>query len=230
MGRVDEAAADVRSLLDGQKDRETYLQLSQIYEKGKNYSEMEKALDAAEKLSQTKPEKESVYFQRGAMFEKQKKYSAAEGEFRKVIESNPQSANALNYLGYMLADRNVRLDEALDLIRKAVAIEPDNGAYLDSLGWVNFRLNKLEEAERNLRQSIEHMSGDPTVYDHLGDVYLKEGKVKEAISQWELSLKEWEKTPQSEHDPAEVANVTAKLESARVRLARESSASTTKQR
>jgi tetratricopeptide (TPR) repeat protein len=230
LGRVDEAASAMRSLLGNDKDRETYLALAQIYEKGKNFTEMEKALDAAEKLSESKAEKESIYFMRGAMFEKQKKYSAAEAEFRKVIESNPQSANALNYLGYMLADRDVRLEEAQELIRKALEIDPQNGAYLDSLGWVYFRLNKLDEAERNLRQSIERMAGDPTVYDHLGDVYLKQGKVKDAIAQWQLSLKEWEKTPQSELDPTEVAKVTKKLENARVRLARESSGGTDRQR
>jgi predicted negative regulator of RcsB-dependent stress response len=80
----------------------------------------------------------------------------------------------------------------------------------------------LDEAEQNLRRSIERINGDPTVYDHLGDVYLKQGKVKDAIAQWQQSLKEWEKTPQSEADPAEIAKVTKKLEGARVRLARES--------
>src|SRR5260370_7279042 len=108
----------------------------------------------------------------------------------------------------MLADRNVRLEEAQELIRKALEIDPDNGAYLDSLGWVYFRLNKLDEAERNLRQSIERINGDPTVYDHLGDVYLKQGKLKDAIAQWQLSLKEWEKSPQSTTDPAQLATRT----------------------
>ena len=229
-GQVDAAAAEVRTLLGAGQDLETYRQLAAIYEKAKNYPEMEKALAAAEKLSDSKQDKEMIYFTRGAMYEKQKKYSAAEAEFRKVIESNPKSANALNYLGYMFADRGVRLDEANDLIRKALEIDPKNGAYLDSLGWVNYHLNKLDEAERNLLQSIEIMAGDPTVYDHLGDVYLKEGKVKEAIAQWQLSLKEWEKTPQSDQDPAEVAKVTKKLESAKVRLARESSSVSDKQR
>ena len=222
MGKVDQAAAEIKAMLKGEKDREIYLQLADVYEKGKRYPEMEKALGEAEKLSQSKQEKESVYFKRGSMFERQKKFSLAEAEFRKVIELNPKSSSALNYLGYMLADRGERLEEARDMIRKALEIEPDNGAYLDSLGWVNFRLNKLDEAEQNLRRSIEVINGDPTVYDHLGDVYLKEGKVKEAIAQWQLSLKEWEKSTQSEMDSSEVAKVTKKLESARVRLARES--------
>ena len=230
MGKVDEAAAEIRELLSGERDRETYLTLAQIYEKGKNFTEMEKALEAAEKLAERKQDKESIYFMRGAMFEKMKKFSNAEAEFRKVLEVNAQNAGALNYLGYMLADRNVRLDEAHEMIRKALDLDPDNGAYLDSLGWVNYRLNKLDEAEQNLRRSIERVNGDPTVHDHLGDVYLKQGKVKDAIAQWQLSLKEWEKTSQSEADPAEVAKVTKKLEGARVRQARESSGTPEKQR
>jgi tetratricopeptide (TPR) repeat protein len=230
IGKVDQAAAEIKAMLNGEKDRETYLELAEVYEKGKKYPEMEKALGEAEKLSQTKQEKESVYFKRGSMFERMKKYSAAEAEFRKVIELNPKSSAALNYLGYMLADRGERLEEARDMIRKALEIEPNNGAYLDSLGWVNFRLNRLDEAEQNLRRSIEVINGDPTVYDHLGDVYLKQGKVKDAIAQWQLSLKEWEKSTQSEMDSTEVAKVTKKLESARVRLARESPSTAEKQR
>ena len=222
MGKVDQAAAEIKAMLNGDKDRETYLELAEVYEKGKRYPEMEKALAEAEKRSQAKQEKEAVYFKRGSMFERQKKYSQAEAEFRKVIELNPKSSSALNYLGYMLADRGERLEEARDMIRKALEIEPDNGAYLDSLGWVYFRLNRLDEAEQHLRRSIEVINGDPTVYDHLGDVYLKEGKIKDAIAQWQLSLKEWEKSTQSEVDSTEVAKVTKKLESARVRLARES--------
>ena len=221
-GKVDAAAAEVKGLLHGENDRETYLRLAEVYEKGKNFTEMEKALGEAEKLSESKPEKEAVYFMRGAMFEKMKKYSAAETEFRKVIEINPKSSGALNYLGYMLADRGERLDEAKDMIRKALDLDPDNPAYLDSMGWVYFRLNRLEEAEQLLRQSVDKINGDPTVYDHLGDVYLKEGKIKDAIAQWQLSLKEWEKSPQSDMEPDEVAKVTKKLEGARVRLARES--------
>src|SRR5205085_2822975 len=222
MGKVDQAAAEIKAMLKGEKDREVYRQLADVYEKGKRFAEMDNALGEAEKLSKTKQEKESVYFKRGSMFERQKKYSQAEAEFRKVLEINPKSSSALNYLGYMLADRGERLEEARDMIRKALEIEPDNGAYLDCLGWVNYRLNNLDEAEQNLRRSIEVINGDPTVYDHLGDVYLKQGKVKEAIAQWQLSLKEWEKSTQSEMDSSEVAKVTKKLESARVRQARES--------
>jgi len=220
-GNTSEAVAEAKKLLDGKSDRETWITIAQIYEKGHNYAEMAKAIDEAEKLSTDREDKENIAFMRGAMYEKQKNYDAAEREFRKVLDANPKNSSAMNYLGYMLADRNVRLQEALQLLRKAVELEPDNGAYLDSLGWVYYRLNDLEKAEQNLQRAIERFSKDPTVHDHLGDVYFKNGKVKEAIAQWQISLQEWQNTSSAEMDSAEVAKVQKKLEGARVRLARE---------
>ncbi len=223
VGRGDEAITETKKLLDGKNDRETYISLAQIYEKMKNYGEMAKSIDAADKLSEAKEDKETVAFMRGAMYEKQKNYDKAEKEFRKVLEVNPASASALNYLGYMLADRGVRLQEAYQMVSKAVEAEPNNGAYLDSLGWVYYRMDKLPEAERNLRMAMERYSKDPTVHDHLGDVLFKQGKLKEAITQWQAaSLREWDNTPPSEMEPAEVAKVQKKLENAKVRLAKES--------
>jgi tetratricopeptide (TPR) repeat protein len=122
----------------------------------------------------------------------------------------------------MLADRNVRLDEAHELIQRAVDAEPNNGAYLDSLGWVLYRQGKLSDAETYLRRALERFSKDPTVHDHLGDVYAREGKLKEAITHWQNSLSEWENAAPSERDPTEVAKIQKKLETARVRLAKES--------
>jgi Flp pilus assembly protein TadD len=182
---------------------------------------MGKALDEAEKLSSSNDDKETITFMRGAMYERMKQYDAAEAEFRKVLSANPEHAGALNYLGYMLADRNVRLDEAHDLIKKAVDLDPDNGAYLDSLGWVYYRQGRLNEAEDLLLRAIGHMGGDPTVHDHLGDVYLKLGKTREAVVQWQASLKQFQAGSQSDADPNEVAKVTRKLDEAKVKLARE---------
>jgi Putative Zn-dependent protease, contains TPR repeats len=196
-----------------------YLKLAEVYDKGKRFDEMAKALDAAEKLSESRDEKEGVWFMRGAMFEKMKKLDQAEAEFRKVLDGNPDNPAALNYLGYMLADKNVRLQEALTMITKALAKEPNNGAYLDSLGWVYFRLGRLSEAEENLRRALERTPRDPTVHDHLGDVLMKQSKVKDAIGQWQSSLKEWDTSAPADVDPVEIAKVKSKLESAKVRLA-----------
>jgi tetratricopeptide (TPR) repeat protein len=220
-GKVDDAAAEIRALIDGKSDRETYLSLAQVYEKGKRYDEMATAIAAAEKLSETDEEKEGVLFMRGASLEKQKRFDLAEAEFRKLLTLNPDNVSALNYLGYMLADRGVKLDEALAMIQKAVDKEPNNGAYLDSLGWVFFRLNRLEEAERYLTRSVEKVPTDPTVRDHLGDVYAKLGKLKEAIDAWQSSLEQYKTAPAAEQDPAEVAKVQKKLDDAKIRLAQQ---------
>jgi tetratricopeptide (TPR) repeat protein len=221
IGKGDQAIAEMKKLLDGKNDRETYLSLAQLYDKTKNYDEMAKAIDASEKLATTKEDRESTHFMRGAMLEKLKKYDAAEGEFRKVLEINPDSASAMNYLGYMLADRNVRLQEAHTLITKALEYEPHNGAYLDSLGWVLYRMDKLPEAEELLLRALERAKRDPAIHDHLGDVYFRQGRLKEAIVQWESALQAWETAARSEVDRAEVAKVQKKLESAKVRLAKE---------
>ncbi|MBN8731912.1 MAG: tetratricopeptide repeat protein [Acidobacteria bacterium] len=222
MGRGAEAAAEVKKLLGKKEtDRETWLTLAQLNEKTKNWGEMAKALDEAEKLSASNDEKEPIYFMRGALYEKQKNFDKSEAEFRKVLDMNPKSASALNYLGYMLADRNVRLNDALEMIKKAVDQEPDNGAFLDSLGWVYYRLGRLDEAVEYLKRAIVHSGKDPTVNDHLGDVYMKQGNLKDAIEQWETSIRLWNALAPPDIDQAEVAKVQKKLESGRVRQAKE---------
>ncbi|HWR52295.1 MAG TPA: tetratricopeptide repeat protein [Bryobacteraceae bacterium] len=222
VGRTDDAIESLRKVLGGKDDRETHLALAQVYDKAKRYNEMAASLDAAEKLSASDDEKETVLFMRGAMYEKQKQFEKSETEFRKVLKINPENASALNYLGYMLADQNRRLDEAHKLISRALELDPTNGAFLDSLGWANFRLGRYAEAEENLLAAISRSSRDPVVYDHLADVYAKQGKLKDAIAQWERSLKEWEASPKADYDATEVAKVNKKLEGARVRLAHES--------
>ncbi len=220
-GKNDQAIAELKKLLDGKNDREVYLAMADVYQKGRNFSEMGKVLDAADKLSTAKEDKAAVLFLRGAMYEREKSYDMAEKTFRQVLEMDPTNASAMNYLGYMLADQNIRLSEAQDLIKKAVSLDPNNYAFLDSLGWVYFRENKLEDAEQELTRSVQLMSKDPTIHDHLGDIYFKEGKIKEAIAQWQSSLNEWHSSAPADIEPDEVAKVQKKLDSARVRLAQE---------
>jgi tetratricopeptide (TPR) repeat protein len=95
----------------------------------------------------------------------------AEAAVRDLLARRPDDATALNFLGYMLADRGLRLEEALALIRRAVELDPDNGAFIDSLGWVFFRLGRLEEARTQLERALRLTGGDPEVHEHLGDVY-----------------------------------------------------------
>jgi tetratricopeptide (TPR) repeat protein len=121
----------------------------------------------------------------------------------------------------MLADRGTRLDEALGYIRRAVALDPQNGAYLDSLGWVYYKMGNYELAEENLRRASERMGDDPTIHDHLGELYMKTGRVKLAATHWERSLDEWNKTVPAEVDSDSVAKVQKELDAARVKLAKQ---------
>lgn len=221
LGKNDQAIAEVKKLTDGKNDLEIDLTLAQLYDKGRKFDDAGKALDAAEKLSAGDDQKENIWFMRGAMFERMKRIDASETEFRKVLKVDPESAAALNYIGYMLADRNMRLPESLDLITKALELSPDNGAYLDSLGWVYFRMGKLKEAEDNLRRAVDKTASDPTVHDHLAQVLMAESKVQEAMQQWQTSLKNWDAGAPAELEPAEVAKVKSNLESAKNRLAKE---------
>ncbi len=229
LGRSDEAIAAIREVTGDEKEREDYLTEAQIYEKTKRFDLMDEALAAALELSNSNEDKSVVLFMRGAMFERQKRYAEAETEFRRVLAIDEDNSSAMNYLGYMFADRDENLDEALELIQKALEYEPNNGAYLDSLGWVYYRLERYNEALDYLHRAAETISNDPVIHDHLGDVYAKLGRLAEAITQWKRSLDEWDASPAGERDQAQIEKVQKKLEGAQVRLAKESSTVQTKQ-
>jgi tetratricopeptide (TPR) repeat protein len=183
MGDADKALKDVRAMLRGDAnpnsdDRQVYITLSQMYSRLRRFSDAEQALDKAEQLSSKPEDKEYIWFLRGSTLEREKRYPEAEEQFKKVIASDPDHASALNYLGYMLADQNMKLEEALGYIKRAVDLDPSNGAYLDSLGWAYFRLGKYEMAEDNLLKASQKINTDPTVHDHLGDLYQKTGRLK----------------------------------------------------
>ncbi len=224
MGQPDAGLQQVKSLLKGTpEDRDVYITLSQMYSRLKRWPEAEAALDKAEQLSTKDEDKQYVYFLRGSTYERQKKYDQAEEMFRKVLVGDPQNATALNYLGYMLADRGVKLDEALGMIKKAVDLDPANGAYLDSLGWAYFKLGKYESAEDTLIKASQRIGTDPTVQDHLGDLYQKTGRLKLAAAHWERAISEWNKTVAAEVDQDDMTRVQKKLESAKMKLAKEDS-------
>jgi tetratricopeptide (TPR) repeat protein len=134
----------------------------------------------------------------------------------------------LNYYGYMLADRGVRLSEATDMIQKAVKLDPNNGAYLDSLGWAYYKQNKLAEAEEFLRKASERQSHDPTILGHLGDVYMKLGQSERAATYWERALVEWRKAIPAEYEAEKVNDVDAQLKNLRRHTAQKSAPETAK--
>ena len=225
LGDADKALKDVRALLKGDaEDREIYLRLAEMNTRLRRFSDAAQALDKAEQLSNKPDDKEYVWFLRGANFEREKHYTEAEEQFKKVLASDPEHASALNYLGYMLADQNMKLEEAFGYIKRAVDLDPTNGAYLDSLGWAYFRLGKFELAEDNLLKASQKINTDPTVHDHLGDLYQKTGRLKLAATNWERALTEWNRTLAADVDPSEQARVQQKLDSAKMKLAKEETA------
>jgi tetratricopeptide (TPR) repeat protein len=221
-GKGDEAVQMAKSLLkSGPEDRETYVGLSQVYARLKKWKEAEDALNEADKLSSRQEEKQYVAFLQGALFEREKKYEPAEQMFRKVLQQDPNNTMTLNYLGYMMADHNAHLEEALALIKKAITLDPQNGAYLDSLGWAYFKLGNYDLAEENLRKAADKTPNDATVQDHLGELYAKTGRLKLAATHWERALDEWNKSVPGDVDQQDVARVQKKLESTKVRLAQQ---------
>jgi tetratricopeptide (TPR) repeat protein len=130
------------------------------------------------------------YFNYGVTAEQAGLYDKAADLLRKSIALDPASAaEAYNYLGYMWADHNMHLDEAKEMIERALEIEPNNGSYLDSLGWVEFRQGKFDQALANLLRAAEKMEReDPIVFEHIGDTYLKLHRVPEALESWQKAL------------------------------------------
>lgn len=221
-GNAEEALAIAKSLLNGKPDdREVEIGLAQMYTRLHRWKEANEELDAAARLSSKQEDVIYLHFVRGALYERQKQYGPAEEEFRKILALDPANSMTLNYLGYMLADRDEKLPEALTMIKKAVELDPQNYAYLDSLGWVYFKLGQFDKAEASLRDAMQRNSTEPTVHDHLGEVYEKTGRLKQAAAQWELSLHEYALSVPADAEPSEISKVQKKLETARVKLARQ---------
>jgi tetratricopeptide (TPR) repeat protein len=171
------------------EDVEVSVNLSQIYLQDKKYSDAEKVLLRAEtKRSDNIGDLERLKFQRAAIYEKQRDFERAESLLKEILKENPNNAVALNYIGYMLADRGARLEEAVRYVKEALALDPRNGAYLDSLGWAFFKLNDMENAEKYLLEADQLVKNDPTIVDHLGDLYFKTGDLKKAQGFWQKSV------------------------------------------
>jgi tetratricopeptide (TPR) repeat protein len=153
------------------------------------------------------PNGKAARFLLGAAYERAGKREQAVAEFRKLLGVDPDYHAALNYLGYMFAERGENLDEARKLIERAVALEPDNGAYVDSLGWVYYRLGRFEEARSALERATRLETGDGTVQEHLGDVYGAMGQRERAGQAYRRALE------LASGDPAKVQEVQRKLDS-----------------
>jgi tetratricopeptide (TPR) repeat protein len=201
-GRTDESIALLRKVAGGKEpDLDLVASIVGVYENASRFTEAQAVLDAAAKSF---PEDKQVYFLQGALFERQDKVTEAERAFRKALELDEDNPSVLNYLGYMMADRGRNLEEALEMIQKAVDTDPINGAFLDSLGWVYFKLNRLDLAEQFLKRAVVFAATNATMHDHLGDLYYKTGRLPEAQASWTKGL-------QFADEPDEATRIRQKL-------------------
>jgi tetratricopeptide (TPR) repeat protein len=185
-GRLAEVDGLLRDRFDDASDPEIlFIGGSQIY---MTHGEMEPAQQLIEEGLEQYPESEKIRFQLGAVFERKKDYGAAERVFKELLQSDPDQADVLNYIGYMLAELGVRLDEALEYTQRAVELDPYNGAYLDSLGWVHYMRGDLDQAELYLKRAANLNRGDAVILEHLGDLYVKKGDPGEASKYYERSM------------------------------------------
>src|SRR6266849_8989867 len=228
-GQTEDAVKILRAQLHSDAgDRETYLNIAQVYERGRRYKEAEEAARAAEVLPGQARDNEMVWFLLVAIYERQKFFDKAEEQFKKVLAVNPKNAPVLNYYGYMLGDLGIRLDEAEALVQQALKEDPFNGAYLDSLGWIYFKENKLGASESTLRKAVERESHDATIHSHLGDLYAKMGRGDLAAAQWEKSLSEWRRSLPADMESDKVAELEKKLSQLKHRVAQKSTTSDAK--
>ncbi len=207
-GKSKEGAEILNKMLQSDPlNADIYVNLSQVYLQGKKFADAEKVLRQAQDKNLDNPDREKVKFQLASVYERSKEFDRAESIFKELLKDNPKNAMVLNYMGYMLADRGVRLQEALQYVKEALAVEPNNPAYLDSLGWAFYKLNDFSNAEKYLLQAVEMTKNDPTMYDHLGDLYYKTGDVQKALDFWSRSVQNANPT-----EPEETQKVRDKLE------------------
>ncbi len=186
LGRVDEALRLLDGLLTGLgEDIEVLSTKALVLSDAERYAEAEAVVREA---LQRDPRNNGLLIQLSLVQERLGRFAEAEATLRQVLERDADNATALNNLGYYLAERGERLEEALELIRRAVNIEPNNGAFLDSLGWVYFQMGNLDEAERYLEQAVLYQPRDATIHEHLGDLHQRRGRLEQALHAYERAL------------------------------------------
>jgi Tfp pilus assembly protein PilF len=164
---------------------EIYKSLGAVYLQQGKFKEAEGIFKIITGLA---PLDEQAHFYLGSIYYELKDYSAAEKEFKTAIKIKPGYHEALNFLGYFYLEQNRNINQAGRLIEKALSFDPENGAYIDSLGWFYFKKGKFKEALDRLEKAASFLS-DPVIYEHLGDVFMKLGNRESAKLNWEKSLK-----------------------------------------
>ncbi|WP_333847666.1 tetratricopeptide repeat protein, partial [Phaeobacter italicus] len=186
-----DAAAEVLQQLarDFPNEAPVYTNLGDLLRQQEDYAGAVKAYDTALGLiDEAQDGRWFLLYARGICHERLKNWDQAEADFRAALAIRPDQPQVLNYLGYSLVEKQIKLDEALSMIERAVDARPDAGYIVDSLGWVLYRLGRYEDAVGHMETAVELMPVDPVVNDHLGDVYWAVGRAREAEFQWKRAL------------------------------------------
>ena len=188
--REDEAVATLGAMTDERPERsDAATALGDAFRMSDRFEEAAAAYDTAiERLGSIEPRHWRLFYVRGIAFERTGAWSQAEADFQHALELEPDQPLVLNYLGYSWVEQRHNLDEARIMIEKAVALRPNDGYIVDSLGWAAYRLGDFEEAVVQLERAVELEAGDPIINDHLGDAYWQVGRLNEARFQWRRVL------------------------------------------
>lgn len=207
-----DAAIEVLEQLsrDYPEQAQVHSALGDLLRQQEDYDRAIQAYDKALEFTESgAPTEWFLHYARGISHERLDHWAEGEADFRKALALNPDQPQVLNYLGYSLVEKQVKLDEALNMIERAVAARPDSGYIVDSLGWVLFRLGRYDEAVSHMEKAVELMPVDPVVNDHLGDVYWAVGRVLEAEFQWKRALSFID--PDDENSEADPDRIRRKL-------------------
>ena len=188
--KVDEAKALLEKLTEEYPDDTRPLDaLGNILRSHERYAEaLEYYSKAVALIDKPTQENWPLFYSRGVCNERLKDWPAAEADFKKALQLSPDELLVLNYLGYSWVDQGMNLKQAMDYIRKAVKLKPDDGYYVDSLGWAYYRIGNMPAAVEHLERAVELKPDDPTINDHLGDAYWRVGRTLEAKYQWSQAL------------------------------------------
>ena len=186
LGKNDLAESELKETIRLKDDyNEAYMVLGVLSGLKKDHKEAAKFY---KKVIELDPENAYAHFYLGAAYERIGNRKGAITEFRKCIELDAQYAEAHNYLGYMFAEKGENLDESISLIKRALEIDPENGAYVDSLGWAYFKKGLIDKALEEIERAAGLIENDPVIRDHLGDIYYKKGWKDKAEAEWQKSL------------------------------------------
>jgi tetratricopeptide (TPR) repeat protein len=185
--RTEEALAELQDLVNNEHDLEALIQIGDIYRRNEDFGQAVASYNRAEDLLGGTIPREywQVHYVRGMSYERLGDWNKAEADLKAALAYQPEHPLILNYLGYAWADQGVNLKQSMEYIRKAAALQPDDGYITDSLGWILFRTGKFEEAVPHLEKAVELLPYDPVINDHLGDAYWRVGRKLEARFQWE---------------------------------------------